>query len=409
MNPDLALRTLQVASLITILLFSSAARADADRLYQESLIRARLGDFGVALKLLRKARRKARGELLAKVHLQTGVVLVVVRKKKKARRSFRRALQLDPTLTLDPALVKGSAVRLFNKVRARLKGTLNVTADHKGAEVSLGGKPLGRAPLTAPVVIGRYELVIQTPDRLHRHSASVVIKSGEQLAVNARLAFVGGRITVISLPSGAEVTIDGKVTGKTPLKNLALTAGEHRLTVALDGRKQHTQALTLQPGKAITVAATLEPLASSPPTPPPAPASAPAAPPTRPPGVTPSTTSPPSTPTPSRRFPLWTVVTGGAALACVGLGLGMGAAASSTYDEYEATLDQTRYDELRADIETYDAVMVASFAAAGALAVTSAVLYLLVERRPAGPGTEAPRARVTPLIAPTSAGLRVDF
>lgn len=112
-----------------------------------------------------------------------------------------------------------------------------------------------------------------------------------------------------------------------------------------------------------------------------------------------------------KSFPLWTVVTGSAAIACLGLGLGMGAASSGAYEEYETTDDQDRYKELRDSIETYDTMMAVSFATAGDLAITSAVIYLAVERKPATQPTAKAEssARVTPLLGLGAAGLRVEF
>ena len=116
----------------------------------------------------------------------------------------------------------------------------------------------------------------------------------------------------------------------------------------------------------------------------------------------------PVTPDPARpggRLPVWTLVTAGAAVALVGAGLGLGLWASSGWDEYNETTDEDRYDELR------DAVPVRSTAAnicyglAGAMAVTSALVYLLVERKKK---TERP-SPATVSVGPGGATLRLEF
>lgn len=389
-----------VALFCGVLLLPAVARADAEKLLQESMIRYRLGEFRPALKLLRKARRKARKTpaMLARVYLQMGVVHSVLRKKKRARKAFRKALRLDPTLTLEAGDVKKNVLALFSRVRAELKGPLKVTADRPGAMVSLDGKQLGPAPYNGKVVIGNHEVVVTTPDALYQHRAKVVIKEREHTEVEAKLAFVGGRLNVISLPSGAAVMLDGKPAGTTPIKGLALTAGVHEITVKLKGRKLYRQKLNIKPGDTPSLAATLDPDVVDQPvvavTPPPA---------TQP---APDPVPPPEVEQPTRgRFPLWTVVTGGAALAMVGLGVGMGLASSSAFDEYETTQDQQRYFELEDNIKTYDTVMAVSYAAAGALAITSVCIYLFVERK--GPAEK--QAAVVPLLGPGMAGVRVTF
>jgi len=108
--------------LVLVVVAPSAATADAEKLLQESMVRFRIGEFRPALRLLRKARREAKKvpALLARVHLQTGVVLGVMRRKKRARHSFRKALKLDPTLMLDVGDIKKQVRELFLIVRSTI-------------------------------------------------------------------------------------------------------------------------------------------------------------------------------------------------------------------------------------------------------------------------------------------------
>ena len=394
---------LAVSLLVLVVVAPSTAAADAEKLLQESMVRFRIGEFRPALRLLRKARRQAKKDpaLRARVHLQTGIVLGVMRRKKRARRTFRKALKLDPTLLLDAGDTKKQVRELFIKVRSAMKGSLKVTAGRPGTVVHLDGKELGKAPHSGKVVVGSHKVTVSTPDRLYMYRTKVVIRLKEQTVVVAKLAFVGARINVISLPSGAAVKVDGKPAGNTPLTGLAVPAGEHEIRVELAGRTPFVKRVDLKPGATPSIAATLhkegkEPEAS------PMPVAV------KQPTSIPSPTSPadvPAAPGGKRRFPLWTVVAGGAALALAGMGIGMGAASSSAFGEYEQTRDQQRYLELQDDIRTYDTVMAVSYATAGALVITAAVLYFVVER----PGRPERQTRVTPLLSPAFTGVSVDF
>ncbi len=392
--------TVAAIILLAMTLLPGIASANPERLLQESIIRARLGEFQAALKLLSRARKGARGKpaLQARIELQTGVVQGVIRKPDAARASFQAALKLDPAVELNREEVKRAVVELFEQVRAGLKGTLAVKADRAGAVITMDGKALGKAPFTGDVVIGRHKVVVSAGEGLYRHEQEVVVRADEEVRVAGKLAFVGGRLSVISLPTGAEVKVGDRAVGKTPIKNLELTAGEHEVTVTMAGRATQRQKIELKPGQARSVAVTLAEGAAA--AAEPAPTPAPAA---------PEEPVAPAQPEPADEqsgFPVWTAVTGGAALAFVGVGIGMGVASRSAYEEYETTEDQNRWEELRDTIPTYDAVMYASYAAAGALAVTSVVLYFMVERhRP----TRAETARVTPLFGPGSAALKVTF
>jgi len=135
-------------------------------------------------------------------------------------------------------------------------------------------------------------------------------------------------------------------------------------------------------------------------------------PPVKPPAVKPPEVKPPppaSAPasadadTPSRKLPLWTIVTASAAVAFTALGVGMSLAARSSWQEYGETTDEHRYDELRDEIPLRSTVANVSFGLAGAAALSSALIYLLVERhRP-----EQPATRVG--IGPAGVRLTVEF
>jgi len=282
-----------------------------------------------------------------------------------------------------------------------MKGTLKVTAERPGTVVHLDGKELGNAPHSSKVVVGSHKVTVSTVDQLYMYRTKVVIRLKEQTVVAAKLAFVGARINVISLPSGAAVKVDGKPAGKTPLTGLAVPAGKHEIHVELSGRTPFVKRLDLKPGETPSIAATLHPEGKEPKAPPNAVA-------VKQPESLPSLSSSvdiPAVPEGKRRFPLWTVLTGSAALALAGVGIGMGAASSGAFEEYEQTKDQERYLELQDNIRTYDTVMAVSYATAGALAITAAVLYFVVER----PGRPDRQARVMPLLSPGFTGVSVNF
>lgn len=67
-----------------------------------------------------------------------------------------------------------------------------------------------------------------------------------------------GHVLIDSRPEHAEIVLNGKFVGTTPL-NYALTAGEHRIELKRIGYSGWDRALTLPPGTATKVVAILEP------------------------------------------------------------------------------------------------------------------------------------------------------
>ncbi len=110
-------------------------------------------------------------------------------------------------------------------------------------------------------------------------------------AATARLAEVKkipATVAVTSLPSGAELSVDGAAQPGTTPQTLSLTAGSHRLGVALAGYEAYATDLTLKPGQKLNQQVELK--ASAPPpaaaaavAPPPPPAETAPAPPAAPP------------------------------------------------------------------------------------------------------------------------------
>ncbi len=94
-------------------------------------------------------------------------------------------------------------------------------------DVSLGGAPAEPAPpqpaaLTAPVPAGQLQ--------------AVAIKSA---------------------PDGADITVDGRYVGSTP-STVTLSPGDHLIKIEKSGFKAWERTITVSPGSAVTVSATLE-------------------------------------------------------------------------------------------------------------------------------------------------------
>jgi hypothetical protein len=203
-------------------------------------------------------------------------------------------------------------------------------------------------------------------------------------------------VTLIGLPDGAEVKIDGAAVGRAQLVgSLFLEPGEHSLEVRLEGFAPLTQALRVGPGEAKQIAARLERPA--------------------PPAV-------PVVPVVERR-PMWPAVVSGA-LAVGGLAAGVGflvgagskaTAASNLHDAItqagrRCTTGASNYDARCTDVasvastaDTLHDAGVGLLIGAGA-AATGAVMYLLWPQRPR-PVASVRSLQVAPVVATTGAGL----
>jgi PEGA domain-containing protein len=63
---------------------------------------------------------------------------------------------------------------------------------------------------------------------------------------------------VESKPSNAEVRVDGRLVGKTPLKLMSVAAGDHSIVIEHDGYRRWTSLVRIEVGKPSRVTASLE-------------------------------------------------------------------------------------------------------------------------------------------------------
>ncbi len=143
---------------------------------------------------------------------------------------------LDPTAwkkkgTRKPGrLVLAGGLLLFALVMLFLHSTrtLQIVVDAQSpARVSVAGLalPFGKHYLLRP---GTYEVSV-TAVGYQPLITTVIVDERDNQSVTLPLQALPGLVTLDSAPQGASVTVDGNAVGKTPLRDLPLAAGEHRL------------------------------------------------------------------------------------------------------------------------------------------------------------------------------------
>ena len=126
--------------------------------------------------------------------------------------------------------------------------SLIVTSTPPGATVTLDGTTKGVTPLTLIGLKPRnYGLVISLKGYA-AISRTVDLSDGTQSTQDFALKQAFGRLSIISDPAGAQVIIDGKSRGVTPLKIDSLPVGDYALTLKLDGSTNITDTLSVKAG-----------------------------------------------------------------------------------------------------------------------------------------------------------------
>jgi hypothetical protein len=143
-------------------------------------------------------------------------------------------------------------------------GALVVTSEPAGAEVALDGQPTGQKTpaVLEGVLLSRPHEVSLSGAALKAVTVPVPSAPGQLTArVHARLGSTLGTLTVESQPPGAEVRLDDKVVGVTPVSIPAVRLDErHRVDLKLAGH-EIDQVVVLPEKDGGLVRRTLTPLA----------------------------------------------------------------------------------------------------------------------------------------------------
>ncbi|MDI9633482.1 MAG: PEGA domain-containing protein [Methanolinea sp.] len=145
-------------------------------------------------------------------------------------------------------------------------GTLHVSSDPPGAEVTLGGEKKGKTPVTVEVVpAGEHPLTLTLPG-YHPAVLNVTVVPREAVRVSVRLVPgagpAGGALRVASVPGGATLILDGVERGKTPLSVDAIEPGTHVVRLELEGFEPYEGNVPVTAGGVVVHSVALTPLAA---------------------------------------------------------------------------------------------------------------------------------------------------
>ena len=132
-------------------------------------------------------------------------------------------------------------------------GMLHITADKPGAEVSIDGAVVGKAPLLQKLPAGDHWIQVKLAGHM-TFEQKLQLDAGKSLEISAKLV-PAGQLTVSSVPAGSTVFIDGVRRGTTPLA-IELPVGDHTVIVERAGFQRFERKVKLS-DKTTDLAATL--------------------------------------------------------------------------------------------------------------------------------------------------------
>jgi hypothetical protein len=134
--------------------------------------------------------------------------------------------------------------------RRRITGTLVIESTTRGAKVYIDGDEVGTIPLERPIRLmpGEHTVKVIKPGHT-QYMETIRVRRGKRVRLEVDLLPISGVVTLLTSPTGARVYLDGKFVGKTPLKQLEIKAGKHKVRIAHIGFYDAFQGFDVVAGK----------------------------------------------------------------------------------------------------------------------------------------------------------------
>ena len=126
-----------------------------------------------------------------------------------------------------------------------------------GAQIYCNGEKVGTTRYSDNMMEGFYDLEA----RLAHHqtvSQQIQVTAGQPQELTLNPVPIHGSLDVVSTPHDADVTIDGKAYGKTPLTVEQLLEGEHQVSISKDGYGKETTSVKISENETANVTITLK-------------------------------------------------------------------------------------------------------------------------------------------------------
>ncbi len=132
-------------------------------------------------------------------------------------------------------------------------GQMMVSANVNGARISVDGRsdPDWVTPHTIPGLTAGVHNVVISMDGYENFQQTVNIAGGQTSSVTGNLSAPRGELDVVTVPPGAEIIIDGKSYGPSPV-NATLAPGSHTYSAKLPGAAPFERTVTIKSDTIVT-------------------------------------------------------------------------------------------------------------------------------------------------------------
>lgn len=137
--------------------------------------------------------------------------------------------------------------------------TLNVSSNVSGASVFVDDRLVGRTPLSRVAIAAGNRAIRVSANGYSDYVTNVSVRGNETVNVTANLGQIvrTGTLSVNSNVAGAEVFIDNRRAGRTPINISDLNAGSYSIRITAPNYSDYASSVTVQAGRTTNVNANL--------------------------------------------------------------------------------------------------------------------------------------------------------
>ena len=159
--------------------------------------------------------------------------------------------------------LKVTQLDLVASVAQKQVGGLRVISPVPGAEVFLDGSSVGTAPVDRSDISTGKHFVVVHRDGFADFKTEIEIENGKTFQVSANLS-ASGSLKVLANVAGADVLLDGAMSGKTPASIDGVSVGQHIVEIKMANYLDGRQVVTVSGGQQQVVQIDLQPMQTGP-------------------------------------------------------------------------------------------------------------------------------------------------
>ncbi len=225
--------------IITLLLCAFICYAEDGRVHLEKGIRAytKDADFERTISELQKAIEFGLNETsdLIQAHLYMGFAYVGLNKSIEAMVEFAKAINLDPSIKLDPKLYSNKIISVFNSAREGLVDSITVISIPSSAEVYLNNQKIGITPIKLDSVLVAEHILTIKKNFYQTITTSINVRKGEENRFTFNLSKADIEIKIDSNPAKSTVYASGEIIGQSPVSLKVMLDQEINIRLIKEG------------------------------------------------------------------------------------------------------------------------------------------------------------------------------